>query len=328
MTLAVTASAPGKAFVSGEYAVLHGAPAVVMAVHRRARVTIERIDGDEHEVIAPGYADVAGRFVVRQRRIDWRAGSGAPWSLFTAVFESASVTPPQACRFSLDTRAFRSATRGAKLGFGSSAALAAALATALAALGGGEEPAMLAAMSGHRDFQGGRGSGADVATSLAGGVIEYRMGEAGWTVLDWPVQLRYRFFYSGVDADTRERIDRAQASAGDIGALARAAEQASGAFRSANPRDALAAMNHYVRALRDYSDTAGLGIFDAGHDVLHDAAQDLGLVYKPCGAGGGDIGMALAHDEATLDVFAALAGANGFEVIDVELDPLGARVSE
>ncbi len=36
----ITASAPGKLVLSGEYAVLDGAPAICMAVDRRARVTI------------------------------------------------------------------------------------------------------------------------------------------------------------------------------------------------------------------------------------------------------------------------------------------------
>ena len=38
----VTASAPGKVVLSGEYAVLSGAPAICMAVNRRATVTIEQ----------------------------------------------------------------------------------------------------------------------------------------------------------------------------------------------------------------------------------------------------------------------------------------------
>ena len=37
----IRASAPGKVIVAGEYAVLHGAPAVAMAIDRRAHVTID-----------------------------------------------------------------------------------------------------------------------------------------------------------------------------------------------------------------------------------------------------------------------------------------------
>ena len=87
-------------------------------------------------------------------------------------------------------------------------------------------------------------------------------------------------------------------------------------------------MRDYGRALRDYSDALDLDIFGAGHDLLADAADDLGVVYKPCGAGGGDIGMALAHEDSGIEMFSALARANGFEPLDVALDPLGARVSE
>ncbi len=45
----VTASAPGKVILSGEYAVLDGAPAISMAVNRRAVVTLTTV-GDDNTV--------------------------------------------------------------------------------------------------------------------------------------------------------------------------------------------------------------------------------------------------------------------------------------
>ncbi|MDH3305214.1 MAG: hypothetical protein OEM92_08415, partial [Gammaproteobacteria bacterium] len=56
------ASAPGKLVLCGEYAVLDGAPAVCMAVDRRATVTVTDADGRWHRVSAPGYASTEGRF--------------------------------------------------------------------------------------------------------------------------------------------------------------------------------------------------------------------------------------------------------------------------
>ena len=44
------ASAPGKFVLSGEYAVLDGAPAICVAVDRRAVVTIETHGGD-HSIV-------------------------------------------------------------------------------------------------------------------------------------------------------------------------------------------------------------------------------------------------------------------------------------
>ena len=57
MKNSVIASAPGKVILCGEYAVLDGAPAICMAVDRRARVEITEIDGDISDVSAPGYTN-------------------------------------------------------------------------------------------------------------------------------------------------------------------------------------------------------------------------------------------------------------------------------
>jgi len=57
MTRAVVASAPGKIVLSGEYAVLDGAPAIVMAVNRRARAALADVDGRVSQVRAPGYTN-------------------------------------------------------------------------------------------------------------------------------------------------------------------------------------------------------------------------------------------------------------------------------
>ena len=63
--IARCASAPGKVVLSGEYAVLDGAPAVCMAVDRRAIARVSACGGDWHRVTAPGYTDVEGRFLQR-----------------------------------------------------------------------------------------------------------------------------------------------------------------------------------------------------------------------------------------------------------------------
>ena len=59
----------------------------------------------------------------------------------------------------------------------------------------------------------------------------------------------------------------------------------------------------YIEHLRRFSVDHGLGIFDAGHDRLTTDAAASGLVYKPCGAGGGDVGMVLADTDKKIDEF-------------------------
>jgi len=81
----VSASAPGKVVIAGEYAVLDGAPAICMAVNRRAHVSITTSDIDHHSVLAPGFSESAGRFTAVGNRIEWLAGADE-FSLLESVW--------------------------------------------------------------------------------------------------------------------------------------------------------------------------------------------------------------------------------------------------
>ena len=80
----------------------------------------------------------------------------------------------------------------------------------------------------------------------------------------------------------------------------------------------------YIDALRAFSIDHDLGIFDAGHDEIVDAAIAANIIYKPCGAGGGDIGIALSNDGRALDVF---VWQLGLRLVDCSLDPQGVVIS-
>ena len=70
----VVASAPGKIVLCGEYAVLDGAPAICMAVDRRARASVFDIDGDVSRVTAAGYTSKVGQFELAEDGIRWLDG--------------------------------------------------------------------------------------------------------------------------------------------------------------------------------------------------------------------------------------------------------------
>ena len=329
MSGTVIASAPGKAVLSGEYAVLHGAPAVAMAVNRRATVRIEPAGDDCHSVEAPGFSQTTGRFQLHRSGVKWLEG-GDDYALFDAVLSAGAYELDEARHFVLDTQAFVDANSGDKLGLGSSAALSAALAFAASECDAGDSHPMIAAAGGHREFQQGSGSGVDVATSLAGGLIEYRMGEPGWLLLDWPEALHAGFYYSGVSADTRDRVAKAAANNDDatrldlIDAASRLAER----WRQSHAESIVDETRRYAQVLKRFSDAHGLDMFAAGHDRMASAADELALAYKPSGAGGGDIGVVFGTDRMSVDVFSSVAESLGFRPVDVELDPLGARVSQ
>jgi phosphomevalonate kinase len=310
----LTASAPGKLVLCGEYAVLDGAPAISAAVDRRAVVTIRTADADV--VVSRGFRDGRHRFAARDGRVEWRSGDAA-LPLFEACWAAVPATG-EPVDVSLDTTAFHAGDR--KLGLGSSAALTVALVAALTTWQGRGRDVGPVAAAAHREFQGGAGSGVDVATSVAGGLIRFTTGGER-EPLAWPPGLEAAILWSGISASTRDRLARLE-RAGSLPsrpALATAADAAAAAWTDGEAGAVIAATREFVVALRAFSDDHGLDVFAAGHAGLAELAEREGLVYKPCGAGGGDIGIVLGDTAERVAGFAETAAAAGFSQLPLEL---------
>ena len=294
------ASAPGKIVLAGEYAVLWGAPAVCMAVNRRARARVTPSDDGECHLVTPGFTGEE-----RFRVLDAVTNGRRP-----------------GLRIELDTNAFRD--DGRKTGIGSSAALAVALAAAL----GNSVDVLAAALEAHASLQGGAGSGVDVAAAVHGGLFAYEKPTRRVTPLSWPEGLCYRVIWTGISTSTEMQIGKlaAQATRASRAALLIAAPDMCTAWQSGSADAVLAEYLPYIGVLRQFSIDHDLGIFDAGHDELTDAAMADGLIYKPAGAGGGDIGMLLGKSDAELDAFLARRAHLVHGVLDCELDPTGVRL--
>ena len=324
------ASAPGKAVLAGEYAVLHGAPAISMALDCRAIAGVQAAGGEWYGVRAPGGNAV--RFRLRpDGGLEWeRAEERGAWSLLEEVARQGGCALPAGSVVKLDTDAFAERESGVKLGVGSSSALAVALAAAW--LGGRAEPAQVEALAtaAHRALMRGRGSGIDVATAVRGGVIGYTR-EGPVTTLQWPERLQYALLWCGKAASTAEKLAQeeefskrgARRSAERLAAEAEAVLQR---WQEGVDRELLESFATYVEALRGYSKDARLGIFDAGHDELASMASEYSMVYKPCGAGGGDIGIVLYAQEADPADFIARAEGFGFRRLERKLEPRGLAV--
>lgn len=322
----VLATAPGKVVLSGEYAVLDGAPAIGLAVDRRAQVAIRQQARGPHRVDTPGLAAAERCFTVRSGEFDWQDDL-PPWKLLECCWRAACIDAPGPLAIRLDTRAFRDPGSGLKIGVGSSAALASALSAALCTVAAGESDPRQIAMRAHRDFQHGKGSGLDVATSFSGGVVEFRMEEPCGRRQPWPDGLHYAILWSGVEVDTAARIARLAGTEvhSSRQALADAAAAVAAAWRSAAPVAVLDSLVSYVVTLERFSADHELGVFDAGHAALVGMARRDGLVYKPCGAGGGDIGIVLGTDVNAIEAFVGLAADGGFVKTNLSIDDAGAR---
>lgn len=321
---AVTGSAPGKIVIAGEYAVLDGAPAIAMAVDRRAVARIATTRDGAHSVTALGFEAPTGRFRDAGGQLQWLEG-GAAYGVIDAVWQALGLALSAPVAIELDTRRFVDPAQRAKLGLGSSAAITVALTAAVAAMVRPGGDFADTAYTAHRALQGGAGSGIDVAVALGGGLLEYRALDRSSRNLAWPEGLLMGVFWSGVAASTTARLARLATATPRASRrrLATAALFAAEAWGGGNPGDILGALAEYARVLREFSDDHDLDVFAAGHAELA-AAAPKGVVYKPCGAGGGDLGMAFAEDPGAMGRFAGLADAHGFRRLTLSLELAGA----
>ena len=164
-------SAPGKLFVSGEYAVLWGGVARVAAVAPRVTAFVRTRDDRRVDIVLEegrltGTATPLG--------VKWAGAVSAEFRFVAHTIDLAyRVTGHDGPGFSLALESSPTAS-GRKLGFGSSArAVVLAAEAARSALGGSFDSLKLALLA-HAEVQQGKGSGGDVAACFAGGLVRYR----------------------------------------------------------------------------------------------------------------------------------------------------------
>jgi phosphomevalonate kinase len=299
-----------------------------MAVDRRARVTVEHNNEDHHVVAAPGYSECRARFRIADGVVQWLA-DGEDFKLVEDLWRTAHIETSRHLSIRLDTSDFVDAESGAKIGIGSSAALMTAFAAALCRACDVEEDASSIAFAAHRAFQKGLGSGVDIACCRRGGLIEYTMGKGTGNAVGWPDGLAFGLFWSGVSASTSAKLEHLMKTDRQPSreALTCASRRVASAWGSGSAQKVLLEYRDYIRVLREFSDDHGLGIFDAGHAEMTAAAEAAGLVYKPCGAGGGDVGIVLSSCVESIAEFVDRAKEQSFRHLAISADPLGVQVT-
>jgi phosphomevalonate kinase len=291
--------APGKLLLTGAYAVLEGAPAIVVAVDRHAVADASRTTASP----APEVRAALGR-------------EPAPHVDVTALHDGA----------------------GRKLGLGSSAAaLVASLgARALAAGEDLVDPLVRgrlfgAARAAHARAQGG-GSGVDVAASVHGGALRYAIERDGASIraLEPPASLVLAAYWSGTSArtsDLRARVAALRARHADAPVLADLrwlAARAANAFESGGAPAFVEAARDYGRALDALGRAADAPIVPPSFRELSLAAEAEGGAFLPSGAGGGDVAVWLGTAPPSAG-FAARAEARSMRLLALAIDRGGVR---
>jgi phosphomevalonate kinase len=331
----IRARAPGKALLAGEYAVLEGAPAIVVAVDRAVSAWW-----------APGAGSASSPFTVAalEAAARWLEARDLP-----------SERLRQSGHLGVDSTALYDA--GQKIGLGSSAAVTvAALAAALTSHGVQlveDEPLYTptrptltrAALFGladdaHAEAQGTRGSGVDVATAIWGGALRYRRPAAPGQPPDvapvaLPPGLTLTFVFTGQSASTPQLIGRVralQASAPDRAraALGRLVDEtaAFGAALGDGAAATVEAAHRYGEALAALGRAADAPIVHRPLEELSQLARSVGGAAKPSGAGGGDLAVCFtASPDATRSLREALV-ARGLPPLSLLAPAPGLTVEE
>ncbi len=322
-TMAATARAPGKLVLLGEYAVLEGGPAWVAAVDRMVtaealpreagRGSILHALGDRERVLEAAWSDNRWAFA----EPGWALAAEAMTAAFGAEAPSLRI----------DSRSFflTDSTATAKAGFGSSAAVVASI-LRLGDPDASADDLFARARAVHHAAQGNLGSGIDIAASVYGGVLAYRL-ENGVPLaesLPIPPGLALRAVWMGAPASTPELVGRvlewktSSPLAFDVcmGALVDTAADAQLAVRAGDASAIVELAGEYGRRLEELGVASQAPIVTAAMRELA-AAVGRHARVKPSGAGGGDVALVFATTDRMDDLDRRLA-AHGACVI-----PLG-----
>ncbi|MBX5481943.1 MAG: phosphomevalonate kinase [Myxococcaceae bacterium] len=334
-------SAPGKLFLSGEYAVLWGGTARIGAVGpRTAALVRRRADRDIHLVLAEG------RIVGTTTPVGVRWKGDVPPGFFFAartLDEALRAHGAEALGFELAIAPSPTSPDGHKLGMGGSACATVLAAEAARFVLEDRYDALKLALLAHGKAQQLKGSGGDVAAIFAGGIVRYRRyaidalvraSDSGrlaaalaesppvdlWRLPSPKVHLAYAF--TRKSASTRVLIGEVESRLGEEGRVAfvRTSDQLGDQLEEGLLRGDFAAVREAARELEVALASLGPLETEAMRQVIA-LAETCGCAGKLSGAGGGDGCILFAPDEDALHALTATLAARGFHAFALSQEP-------
>ena len=316
----ISVSSPGKLLISGEYAVLYGATAISLAVNRRTHCELMVHDKGNWKLrSSPPFWDE----LVSLEELCSRNTTDALTT--TVQWFSRKYSLPKHVAVHMDTTGFFSDQR--KLGLGSSAGVLVTLYAALATC-------VNHTMNTHDLFEiyraaGNNGSGIDVLTSYCGGTIKFERQTV--ESVELPKGLYLDIYAVGYSTDTTTMVDRFRHEFDDIPVSLQRSFVSTACDVSASLSDVskfFVALQRFIGVYRDLASAANLSVWSAQHETMYDLANQVGVLYKPSGAGGGDIGMAVATDPRCLTELRCEASNLSATPLDLQRDSNGVRVEQ
>ncbi|MFD1412223.1 phosphomevalonate kinase [Oceanobacillus jeddahense] len=341
MARSITVKVPGKLMIAGEFAVLEPyQDLAVMAVNRFVYATIS--EADSHQLTLSDFSlhnvpwtwhetdihiesdDARLSFVKEALRITYRymEEKGMP------------IRPMH-----VSTRSELDDASGVKYGLGSSAAIVTSIVAGVLhfqapALAEKDTIFRLSALS-HVITQG-NGSGADIAASTYGGLLQFSSFQADWLLeayqeadsitevveKDWkyykskpitlPANVCFCVGWTGSAASTKDLVNRVRLlkinNAEAYAAFLKDSENAVSQFLTGAKNNDINQLFQGIKANRKALDQVGKAadtkIETPDLAVLCNIAENLGGAGKPSGAGGGDCGIAFMPSEETAEQLA------------------------
>lgn len=323
--------APGKLMWIGEYAVLDGAPALVSAVNRYGALRWETTTGGPDDLTLTLRSTLSDEaWILRDAQGALAAETPAIWRLAKAcaevIREKGFALIDQGGDLFISTNALSGDE--VKLGLGSSAAVAALMTAALVSGPLDDATCYALALDAHRRFQGGVGSGADVAASALGGLLRVQAGEAPRPIK--PPSLKLAIVHTGVEANTREMIralKEARAARPAVDKLLAAMGECSSAALDALEREDNKGFLDEVRAFHqlevELSAESGVGIVTDEISAAVNLIAQCDGAAKASGAGGGDIVVGFFEDDARRDRMIDMSTNAGLTALRIEIEPAG-----
>jgi len=354
--LKILTKAPGKLILLGEYAVLEGAPALVAAVNRLAQVIITPSDDKSFAVEAPVIDVPIQHFIMDAKgKVKFLKRPIKKLKFFLSIFEYAVhelnkkniLTSP--IKITLDTSEFFLRKGAAKLGLGSSAALTVSLLAALfsyynadAQINEKQMELFQTALEAHRAAQGNVGSGIDVASCVFGGNLHYKLlqNDSDFSAEIQPLEplndILYLPIWTGKASSTSDMVNLFYEFKRKNGngyrklfdELSELSTNGSFAFSQKKSTEFLDTVKSYYHKMVEIGNHIESPVVSQEHQKIADIVYDFGAVYKPSGAGGGDIGIAFVRSADELTDLASLIQKACFEIVHLQMGVKGIQVQQ
>tara|TARA_B100001105_G_scaffold197114_1_gene160931 strand:- start:237 stop:1250 length:1014 start_codon:yes stop_codon:yes gene_type:complete len=315
-------SIPGKIVISGEYAVLDGALAILTTLNQKVNIKIQESDKNHNVYLTSALEGVFPFATDDDANIIWlEADPGTYGLLLQHAFKILKPMIKEKLSIIVDSSEFFRTTKDGtaiKLGIGSSAAVSVGITQALFQY---QEivssPGNLLTQANiiHQTLQGKQGSGIDVTCCFADqGIIECTKDSVKnqtWSILNWPYGLHLKVLTTGQGASTKRLVTNYKRASNlypkefknSLDQFMGITQNLSHAWKSEDVDHIIGLLTAYDVQIKKLDKIGDIGIYTQVHTEVQNIASRYNVFYKPSGAGGGDIGLAFSSSLDELNDF-------------------------